>query len=167
MAWCSSATPRARALLNRLIQEEIDGDDTRRERLVSAILLGSSVVVPDGEDVGGDFANIPRAGRRRRPGAWCLVASFRSTAPPGGGQPLRLPPLRRLRRSPACVNPAALAGGPADLDNVFPATTSPWADPATGAEITTPFYSMPGMVTGECVQEGGFSYLRDGRTATV
>ena len=145
-------------LLNRLIQEEIDGDENRRERLVSAILLGSSVAVPDGEDVGGDFANIPLCREATQTGCVVSYASFRSTAPPPADSFFG-----RTRDGDgvaACNNPAALSGGPADLDNVFPATTSPWADPATGAEITTPFYSMPGMVTGECVQEGGFSYLR-------
>ena len=145
-------------LLNRLIQEEIDGDDNRRERLVSAILLGSSVAVPEGEDVGGDFENIPLCRETSQTGCVISYASFRSTAPPGEDGRFGFP--RSGEGVAACVNPAALAGGPADLDNVFPATTSPWADPATGAEITTPFYSMPGIVTGECVQEGDFSYLR-------
>src|SRR5262249_32182 len=41
-----------------LIKREIDGNVDLRARLVSAILLGTSLQVPVGKTVGGDFANI-------------------------------------------------------------------------------------------------------------
>src|SRR5690606_294468 len=45
--------------LNRLIREEIDPDPARRAQIVGAYLLGSTVRVPDGADVGGDFQHMP------------------------------------------------------------------------------------------------------------
>ncbi len=144
-------------LLNRLIAEEIDGDEELRSRLVSAYLLGSSVAVPEGEDVGGDFDNVPLCREESQTGCVVTYASFRSTAPPPANSFFGRP--RSGEGVAGCVNPAALAGGSAELDAIFPSSTSPWADPASGAEITTPFYAMPGLVSGECVSEGGFSYL--------
>ena len=47
------------SVLRRLIQEEIDSDEQLRGLLVSALLLGTTVAVPEGQDVGGDFDNIP------------------------------------------------------------------------------------------------------------
>ena len=46
-------------LLTDLLAEEIDDEPAVRDRLVSALLLGTSVAVPDGEDVGGDFEEAP------------------------------------------------------------------------------------------------------------
>src|SRR5262245_5723076 len=48
-----------------LIRNEVDGNPVLRDRLVSAILLGTSLQVPDGGDVGGDFANIPLCHSKR------------------------------------------------------------------------------------------------------
>src|SRR4030095_8207675 len=45
-------------ILNRLIREEIDGE-ALQSRLVSAILLGTTLEVPKGKDVGGSFKQIP------------------------------------------------------------------------------------------------------------
>src|SRR5690606_9130171 len=46
-------------LLARLLAEEVDDEPALREKLVSAMLIGSSVTVPEGEVVGGTFENIP------------------------------------------------------------------------------------------------------------
>jgi hypothetical protein len=43
-------------LLTRLVCERIDGDPAARAKLVSALILGSAVRVPEGANVGGDFA---------------------------------------------------------------------------------------------------------------
>jgi hypothetical protein len=65
------------------------------------------------------------------------------------------------------VNPAAPSGGSAELHSYFTtgaapvgqsAAAPPLVDPTVG-RITTPFASTPGLVTGECVEKGGFSYL--------
>ena len=52
-------------ILTELIRQEIDGKPHNPD-LVSAILLGATLAVPAGKDVGGSFQNIPlcRAARR-------------------------------------------------------------------------------------------------------
>lgn len=42
-------------LLRRLVAEEIEPDDAQHERLIGAHLLGTSVAMPHGADVGGEF----------------------------------------------------------------------------------------------------------------
>ena len=45
-------------ILNRLIREEIDGKPIQ-SRMLSAILLGTTLAVPKGKDVGGSFQHVP------------------------------------------------------------------------------------------------------------
>jgi hypothetical protein len=63
-----------------------------------------------------------------------------------------------------CVNPAALRGGPAGLrsywwmNNIF-GPGGPYTDPTRNAQVTTPRYATPGLVSAECTQADGASYL--------
>jgi len=63
----------------------------------------------------------------------------------------------------ACTNPAATNGGSADLTPYFPVENNsqvqafiieradgPFADSNSAPAITTPFYTMPGFLSGEC-----------------
>ncbi|MGE3303532.1 MAG: DUF3089 domain-containing protein, partial [Hyphomonadaceae bacterium] len=57
-------------LLARLIREEIDGKPLQK-RLVSALLLGTSIAVPPGKTKGGAFQSIPLC---RKPGQFgCVI----------------------------------------------------------------------------------------------
>lgn len=143
--------------LNRLLREELDPNPQMRSLLVAAYLIGSTVRVPEGADVGGDFANIPLCRRTEQIGCVVSYASFRSTAPPPANSFFGRP--RGGDGVAACVNPAAPAGGRAPLRPYFP--TGPWVlrHPAAAARITTPFVTLPGLLEGECVQRDGFSYL--------
>ena len=159
------------ALLNQLITEEIDPNPAIRSQLVSAYLAGWAVRVPAGKDIGGDFDNIGLCRDRDQIGCVVTWASFRSTAPPPAGAFFGKP--REGDDPAACNNPAALAGGPAETHNYFTANraasilaslgpddpgATPWVDPSVGS-ITTPFVSLPGLVSGECVTGDGFNYL--------
>jgi hypothetical protein len=137
--------------LNRLVREEIDTNDALRSQLVGAYLIGSALRVPDGRDVGGDFQHVPLCRAPDQTGCAVSYASFRSTSPPPPDSFFGRP--RGGEGVAACVNPAAPAGGPAELHSHFPATA------AGSATVTTPFVSFPGFVTAECVQADGFSYL--------
>jgi len=46
-------------ILKQLIASKIETDPAVRDRVVSAILLGGNVTVPDGKDVGGDLQHLP------------------------------------------------------------------------------------------------------------
>jgi hypothetical protein len=154
-------------LLVRLIENEIDPNPELRARLVSAMLLGTALQVPVGQDVGGDFQNVPLCRSRRQVGCAISYASFRSDVPP--------PPNSRFGGSggpgleAACTNPAALAGGRGTLHPYFPTdgaslpilpTPPPvWIDPSRGVTIDTPFVTLPRFVEAECAEHNGFDYL--------
>src|SRR5215831_9253721 len=110
-------------LLQDLIANEIDGKPVQ-SRLVSAILLGTSLAVPKGKDVGGAFKSVPLCKSAAQTGCVITYASFRSTIPP--------PATSLFGRVPgddmmsACTNPAALAGGSGELHAYLSATGSPF-----------------------------------------
>ncbi len=146
------------ALLKQLVADQIDGKPIARQ-LLSAILPGTTVLVPAGGDVGGDFRALPLCRAAAQTGCIVTWASFREPGPPANG-------LFGRAAAPlvaGCTNPAALGGGGATLDAVF---GFPWWDkgyvqyraPAAWT-LSTRFARVPGLVTGECVTRGGFGYL--------
>jgi hypothetical protein len=150
-------------LLQDLIANEIDGKPVQ-SRLVSAILLGTSLPVPKGKDVGGAFKSVPLCKSATQLGCVITYASFRSTIPP--------PATSLFGRvagddmMSACTNPAALAGGSGELHSYLNATGTPFLmasapQPAwaAGKTIDTPWASAPGLLTGQCVNNELGSYL--------
>jgi DUF3089 family protein len=149
-------------VLTQLIKNEIDQVPAVRERLVSAILLGTSLQVPTGQDVGGDFKNVPLCRSKKQTGCAITYGSFRATAPPpanslfgtSGGPGLEA----------ACTNPANLAGGSGTLHPYLPADGKslpilPPSTPDWGAPVSTPFVALPDFVSAECAEHDGFHYL--------
>ena len=157
------------SVLNQLIREEVDPNPEVRDQLVAAYLAGSSVRVPEGADVGGDFEQLPLCRKEDQVGCVVSWASFRADVPPTENALFGRP--RTGEGVAACNSPALLAGGSAEVHSYFPSDpdasilsslgagsgrTTEWA---TGTEITTPFVSTPGLVTAECVSKDGFDYL--------
>jgi Protein of unknown function (DUF3089) len=131
--------------LTRLVQEEIDGTAALRARLVSALLIGGYVGVRPGTDTG-DFTNVPACRRAGQTG--CVVAynSYAGVPPAGSlfGRP-------SSGREILCVNPAALAGGPAPLRPYLPAE-----EVGLGSKG---FVTYPGALRAECRKRAGVSWL--------
>ncbi|TWB47635.1 DUF3089 domain-containing protein [Nitrospirillum viridazoti] len=155
-------------VLTQLVQEEIDGKPAQA-RLVSAILLGTNVVVPDGADVGGTFQHIPACHADDQTGCVIAYVSFRDSAPPpsGGLFGRALDPLSQkifTNSHALCTNPADLAGGAGPLHSYFAADFGAWAPAGfswtrTPRAIDTPFVTTPGLLTGRCVSNGTHTYL--------
>ena len=155
-------------MITRLIQDEIDEEPLLRDRLVAAYVLGSTVQVPEGEVVGGSFAEVPLCEADDQTGCVVTYSSYRDTRPPVDGS---LFGREDEGTQAACVNPAALAGGSATLHPYFlldpppgtllggTAATQPFADPARRAEVATPWVTYPDFVDGECVTDGAYTYL--------
>jgi hypothetical protein len=152
-------------LLNRLLAEEVDPNDDVRAQLVSAYLAGAAVRVPQGEDVGGDFENVPLCRAEDQVGCVVSWASFSATVPPGDDALFGRP--RDGEGVAACNSPASLSGGSAEVHSYFPSSPSASILGASGdatewvrdEELTTPFVTTPGLVSAECVSRGGFDYL--------
>ena len=157
--------------LVRLIREEIDEQPALRDRLVSAILVGANVEVPAGQDVGGDFQNVPACRRHDQIGCVVAYSAYLSTPPANaafgriGGNALRFGRELSSGRTVLCTNPAALGGGPADLSPYFPTAALGGDflygyDPASLVARDTPFVSYPGLLRAECRSADGASWLQ-------
>lgn len=151
-------------VLTGLIRNEIDGKPAQ-SRLVSALLLGSNLAVPKGKDVGGVFQSIPLCRSSKQTGCAISYVSFRSTVPPPGNS--RFGRVDGPDMVAACTNPAALGGGKGELRAYLTssgrsivgsaAEPRPWVTPAQ--PIETPFVSVPGLLSAECVSNQHGSYL--------
>ena len=150
-------------VLIRLIAAEIDGEPVQ-DRIVSALLLGNSVAVPEGKDVGGSFEYLPLCRSADQLGCVITYMAFRSTVPPSESFFGRAQGAGMMA---GCTNPAALAGGSGELDayhrnggfdaGVFSGRPVAWTESAP--TIETEFVRTPGLVRGECVYRDGYSYL--------
>ncbi len=133
--------------------------------MISALLLGTNVAVPKGRDVGGTFKNIPLCHSAEQTGCVISYVSFRSNVPPPADS--RFGRVQEAGMDAACTNPAALAGGRAPLHAYLSASNSSivntsaapisWVTPAES--ISTPFVSVPRLLTAECVSNEKGSYL--------
>ncbi len=151
--------------LEQLISREVDNQPSVRKLMVSAIILGGNVTVKDGQDVGGTFQHIPACRSTQQLG--CVVAFSTFDAP--------VPPASLFGRSPTpglevlCTNPAALNGGSAQLNSVFP--TTPFAPGTTIGQATlllgvtlpnvsTPWVEYPSSYQGACSSSDGADVLQ-------
>ena len=151
-------------ILAELIRNEIDGKPIQ-SRMVSAILLGTTIGVPKGKDVGGSFQHVPLCKSASQTGCVITFASFRSTVPPPANTLFgRVPDAAMVA---ACTNPAALGGGSGQLHSYLDKTgrtitsntpPKPWVTPEQ--EIDTPWVSVPGLLTAKCASnENASGYL--------
>jgi Protein of unknown function (DUF3089) len=145
--------------LTQLIAREIEGRP-EAARMLSAILLGFNVEVPQGRDVGGSFQRTPLCTRAGQTGCVVTYVSFREGSPPPAGA------LFGRAAGPGntvgCVNPAALAGGSARLDSYwFAQSTSlpPGFAWSSAGPPPAPFLHTQGLVSARCVNEGNVGYL--------
>jgi len=150
------------SVLTQLIAREIEGKPVQSQ-IISALLLGWNVAVPAGKDVGGSFKNMPLCHSATQTGCIISFASFRSTVPPPANSRFGKVPGDSMMS--ACTNPAALKGGRADLHAYLSAARAanssaepaPWVTPSQ--PIDTPFVSVPGLLSAECVANEHGSYL--------
>ena len=93
-------------MLRRLMKEVIDPDPVLRSQMVSALITGSTVSVPVGKAVGGDFSNIPLCTRNAQINCVISFATF-------GQKPPKNTFFGRTQMGKgyeaACTNPTSLA----------------------------------------------------------
>src|SRR5580698_5643841 len=145
-------------VLTQLIKREIDGKPAQ-EQLVSALLMGTALNVPAGKDVGGDFQSVPLCHSPTQLGCAIAYSSFReSSLPPPDNT--RFGRGRGDGMEAACVNPANLGDGSGPAHAYFgaliAASSAQRFDWLKGHPITTPFVSVPGLITAQCVHSGPF-----------
>ncbi len=150
-------------VLAEMIRQEIDGKPIQ-SRMVSAILLGTTVAVPRDKDAGGAFKTVPLCHAASQIGCVMVYGSFRSTVKPPANTLFGHVDDPNL--TAACTNPAALGGGSGELHSylskegrtiVSNAAPKPWVTPEQ--PIDTPWVSVPGLLTAECTTNENATYL--------
>ena len=147
--------------LSRLLAAEIEGSPAAG-RMLSALLIGFNIEVPQGQAVGGTFRRTPLCTRAGQTGCVITYVSFRAEAPP--------PAISLFGRAVqpgmtvACTNPAALGGGRAPLDSYWyagPSVTNTQTQISWSSQGAppTPFLRTEGLVSAACVNEGPVGYL--------
>jgi hypothetical protein len=152
-------------VLTRLLATEVDDKPVQR-RLVSAILMGTTVPVAKGKDVGGAFKSIPLCRAAEQTGCVITFATFRSTVPPPANTLFGRVSGDGLEAG--CTNPAALAGGSGQLHAYLTGQGSLIASAAAqkhqwvkdSAPLDTPFVSVPGLLSAECAANEHASFLK-------
>jgi hypothetical protein len=152
-------------VLEQLIAKDIDSRPAVRKRLVSAILLGGNVLVKRGKNGGGTFRHVPACRSDTQLGCVIAFSTFDQTPPANalfgrttvaGDQVL-------------CTNPAALSGGAAKVDPVFPSVPfAPGTLIAAGISLLritqptapTPWISEPGAYRAHCSSAAGANVLQ-------
>lgn len=151
-------------ILTDIVAKEIEGKPVHKQ-IVSVIPIGSNLMVPKGQDVGGAFKSTPLCRSASQTGCAIAYVSFRANTPP---------PEKSLFGKPAgnnvvaCNNPAALAGGiaaqpkvwfskRADVSSSAGKGSAKWQ--ALVASVDTPFFAVPGLVSTQCVNDASGSYL--------
>ena len=155
-------------MLTQLVTSEIDPNPDVRGRLVSALLIGGNVTVAVGQDVGGDFQNVPACRSTSQTGCVVAYSSFNEPPPadtffgrvgagPSSGREVT-GDLEVL-----CVNPASLSGGTGPLKLYSSTTPLPGAlGELVGAvpSAPTPWVAYPGLYTAHCESAGGANWLQ-------
>ncbi|MGH9114223.1 MAG: DUF3089 domain-containing protein [Acidimicrobiales bacterium] len=151
------------AMLIRLISSQVDPSPSLRARMVAAILAGGNVTVPSGKTTGATFGHLPLCTAAGQSGCVIAYSSFPTQPPPdsefgrpGQGVSLQSGQTATAGVEVACVNPAAIGGGAADLDPYFPAATSIPSPPP----VHTPWVTYPDLYSATCRSAGGATWLQ-------
>jgi hypothetical protein len=150
-------------ILKQLLADVIEKDSAMKRKLIAAYIIGANVAVPPGGDVGGDFKTTKLCHTANDYGCVVTYVSFRADSPPPANS--RFGRVETPGMVAACTNPAALGGGKAVADAILgtngaglaSAKPGPWT--SDNAPVTTPFVSVPGLISTECVSNGGANYL--------
>ena len=155
-------------MLTVLIASQIDPNPDVRRLLVSALLIGGNVKVATGQDVGGDFQNIPACRSADQTGCVVAYSSFIEPPPPdsffgrvGAGPRGAVQADGNLEV--LCVNPASLSGGTGSLEPYFSATRLPGifgADVIGTPSAPAPWLAYPGLYTAHCESSDGTNWLQ-------
>jgi hypothetical protein len=148
--------------LAELLKQQIEGKPVQQQ-LVSAVLPGYNVFVPNGRDTGGTFSQLRLCRSTNQTGCVISYVSFRENLPP--------PANTRYGKATdgntvACTNPAALTGGRAVLRSYLSVKSNLLGQPidktrfaGLAQKADAPYISPEAIASAECVQRDNTSYL--------
>jgi len=154
-------------MLENLVKGVFDPNPALRRQLVSAVLLGGNVLVPEGQALGGTFQHVPTCAAATDTGCVIAYSSFAKEPPEDAffGRPSSpllgetVPPGMEV----VCVNPGLLKqdGSVANLLPYAPTTPFPGVLGAGTPVPTaaTPWVESLGSAAGRCKHENGATWL--------
>jgi hypothetical protein len=149
-------------VLERLIEQEFDENATLRKQLVSAVLLGGNVLVPEGQLEGASFQHVPLCTSQTENACVIAYSTFLQEPPPLGKTLFGRSPVPGTEV--ACVNPtlAEQNGGTGNLLFYSPTTPFPGIiGPGTPTpEASTPWVLTQDVYQAQCHHENGASWLQ-------
>jgi hypothetical protein len=159
------------AVLIHLISAEVDHEPSVLRRLLVTVIVGGNLQVPSGKTVGATFTKVPLCTSGTQTGCAIAFSTYPSQPPagslfgrPGQGVSLQSGQSTKAGQQVACVNPAALSGGTADLGPYFLTLTQvapdPYIDFALKKPVPTPWVTFPGLYSASCKQGGGATWLQ-------
>jgi hypothetical protein len=158
------------AVLIHLISAQIDHQPAVLRRLVVAILVGGNLQVPAGKTAGATLTKVPLCTTGTETGCAIAYSSYPSQPPPdsmfgrpGQGTSLQSGQTAKAGQQVACVNPAALGGGTADLDPYLLTVTQTAHLPGLvrlTEPVSTPWVTYPRLYSASCQHGGGATWLQ-------
>jgi pimeloyl-ACP methyl ester carboxylesterase len=147
-------------MLTAMMQMDLDNDASKRAKMISALLIGGRIYVPEGERTGGTFQNIPLCAEPGDTGCAIAYVSYAQESPPGanalfGGQ--------MDGNASACTDPAPLAGNSGPYKGSYFSTVvrnASFGPDAPPPEVDTPFVLYRDTFEGECVTRDERTYLQ-------
>ena len=156
------------AMLEQLIKSDFDTNPALRSQLVSAVILGGNVLVPEGQLEGGTFQNVPACTAATDTGCVIAYSSFLKEPPENAffgrpGSPLLGGPPPPPGLEVLCVNPAEYVQNgsvgtllPYAPTTPFPGVIGPGSPTPTAS---TPWVETTGTATAQCKHENGATWL--------
>src|SRR5580704_17180247 len=158
------------AVLIHLISAQIDHQPSVLRRLLVAILVGGNLQVPAGKTAGATFTKVPLCAAATQTGCAIAFSSYPSQPPadsvfgrPSQGVSLQSGQTAKAGQQVACVNPAALGGGTADLDPYLLTVTQTAHLPGLvrlTEPVSTPWVTYPRLYSASCQHGGGATWLQ-------
>ncbi|HXW81006.1 MAG TPA: DUF3089 domain-containing protein [Acidimicrobiales bacterium] len=159
------------AVLIHLISAQLDHEPSVLSRLLVAVIVGGNLQVPVGKTVGATFTKVPLCTSATETGCAIAFSSYPSQPPagsvfgrPGQGTSLQSGQTAKAGQQVACVNPAAIGGGTADLDPYNLTLTQmgqpPYLDYPLKEPVSTPWVAYPDLYSARCTQGGGATWLQ-------
>jgi hypothetical protein len=150
------------SMVIRILQQKVDEVAAVRRRMVSALVIGGNVTVPDGGTVGSTFHHLPTCTTPTSTGCVIAYSSFSIPPPadslfgiPGQGVSLLAGLTTTTGVHVACVNPGLIGStGTVPITPYFPGAT-----PATAA-APAGWVTYPGLYTATCTSSGNATWLQ-------
>ena len=151
-------------VVTSMMTTDVDPVPEVRAKLISALLIGGGVTVPDGKDVGATFQNIPLCTRAKQVGCVMAYNSFSKETPPSAMTTFGHATAGQMI---GCTEPATIAdragqlyqGSYIGLKLINKSLLLPDGISMLPKDITTPFVIYRNVFRGQCQNMNGASYL--------